>query len=62
LVAPQRVERYSGFEICREPASSRHRRIPPLNGGIHLNQLSDFLGPPQSTGQLHSTAPFSILS
>jgi len=23
-------------------------RIPPLSGGIHLNSLSDFLGPPQS--------------
>ncbi len=32
-----------------EPASCRHLRIPPLNGGIHLNLLSDFLGPPQAS-------------
>ena len=47
-VATQGFKGHPGFKVCREPASCRHRRIPPLNGGIHLNRLSDFPGPPQT--------------
>ena len=45
LVAPQRFQRHPRLEICREPASCYHRRTPPLSGGIHLSNLSDFPGP-----------------
>ena len=50
LVAPQRFQRRPRLEICREPASCYHRRTPPLSGGIHLSNLSDFPGPAQTTG------------
>ncbi len=46
LVAAKRLKRNLGLEISRKPSSCRHLRIPPLTGGIHLNLLSDFLGPP----------------
>jgi hypothetical protein len=45
-VATQRLKRNLGLEICCKPSSCRHLRIPPSKDGIHLKQLSDFLGPP----------------
>ena len=46
-VTTQRLKRDLGLKIRRKPALYRHFHIPPSNGGIHLKQLSDFLGPPQ---------------
>ena len=46
--APQRFQRHPRLEICRDPASCYHRRTPPLSGGIHLSNLSDFPGPAQN--------------
>ena len=57
LVATQRLKRYLGLEIRREPASFRHIRM----GGIHLNSLSDFLGPPQTTALRKSLATSQAL-
>jgi cytochrome c oxidase subunit 2 len=46
-IATQRFQRNLGLEICRKSTSCTHLRIPPQRDGIHLNSLSDFLGPPQ---------------
>jgi len=50
-ITAQRIQRYSGLEISRKPASFVHLCTPPLVGGIHLKPLSDFPGPPQSDRQ-----------
>jgi TPR repeat protein len=47
LVAPERIQRHFRLEFRRELPSLRHLCIPPLSGGIHLSNLSDFPGPPQ---------------
>ena len=56
-VATQRLKRNLGLEICREPASCRHLRIPPSMGGIHLSSLADFLGPAQLLMRQRSQLP-----
>jgi hypothetical protein len=48
-IATQGLKSNLCFEVRRKSASFRHVCIPIQMGGIHLNSLSDFLGPPQST-------------
>ena len=49
LVAPQSFQRYTGLELTPKPPSRRHGIFLPLHGGIHLNILSDFPGPAQTS-------------
>ena len=59
--------RRDGDKVRQQTLLNRRRLllicISPSNGGIHLNDLSDFPGPPQSSqvhrrGLQHSQAPF----
>ena len=51
-ITAQRIQRYSGLEISRKPASFVHLCTPPLVGAIHLKPLSDFPGPPHKLNSI----------